>query len=154
MGKDSLIDFDVIVVGSGFGGSVCAARLAEKGMRVLILERGLGGGRSTATNPRRPGEFPRGVPNALKLLRSLRISHKLRRFEWCFNVDGLIEAHCFNHLNALTASGVGGGSHIYTSILQEPPAPFFDAYPDEINGEEMHPYFDRVREMLRPAPIL
>ena len=154
MGKDSLIDFDVIVVGSGFGGSVCAARLAEKGMRVLILERGPWWGplnRNKPAGDRR--EFPRGVPNALKLLRSLRISHKLRRFEWCFNVDGLIETHCFDHLNALTASGVGGGSHIYTSILQEPPAPFFDAYPDEINGEEMHPYFDRVREMLRPAPI-
>lgn len=146
--------FDAIVVGSGFGGAICAARLAEKGMRVLVLERGPWWGplhRERPAEGRR--ELPRGALGSRKLLRSLRLARHGRRSERLFNVDGLLEAHGFEHLNALTASGVGGGSHIYTNILEEPPAAFFAAYPDEITGEEMHPHFDRVRGMLRPAPV-
>lgn len=146
--------FDAIIVGSGFGGSVCAARLAEKGMRVLVLERGPWWGplnRHRPVHDRR--EFPRGLPGIRKLLRNIRLAGKQRCSEWSPYVDGLLELHRFDHTTFLTASGVGGGSHIYTSIMEEPPAEFFDAYPEEITGEEMQPYFTRVRTMLRPVPI-
>ena len=146
--------FDAIIVGSGFGGSVCAARLAEKGMRVLILERGPWWGPLNRDRPvadRR--EFPRGLPGIRKFLRNIRIARKRCRSEWFFHADGLLELHRFDHLTTLTSSGVGGGSHIYTNILEKPPPEFFDTYPDEINGEEMQPYFSRVRAMLRPSPI-
>jgi cholesterol oxidase len=145
--------FDVIVVGSGFGGSVCAARLAEKGMRVLVLERGPWWGPLQREHPdsdRR--DLPRGVLGSRKLLRNVRVSRRRRTREWLLNADGMLEFHCFSHLNALTASGVGGGSHVYTSILEKPSSVFFDAFPDEITSKEMQPYYDRVREMLRPAP--
>ncbi len=146
--------FDAIVVGSGFGGSVCAARLAEKGMRVLILERGPWWGPLNRKFPARDRrEFPRGFFGARKLVRNMRIAGTRRRAEWLINHDGLLENHVFEHLNALTASGVGGGSHIYTNILEAPPAEFFAAYPEEITEAEMRPYFDRVRQMLRPAPV-
>jgi cholesterol oxidase len=146
--------YDVIVVGSGFGGSVCAARLAERGMKVLILERGPWWGplhRGRPSPDRR--DLPRGPLGIRKLLRDLRVARHGRRFEKLFASDGLLEIHRFEHLDAFTASGVGGGSHIYTSILDEPDAAFFDAFPDEITRAEMHPYFERVRALMRPAPM-
>jgi cholesterol oxidase len=146
--------FDAIVVGAGFGGSVCAARLAERGMRVLILERGPWWGplqRGRSKRDRR--EFPRGILRARKLLRNLHVARRGRRFELLLNADGLLELHRFDHLDSITASGVGGGSHIYTAILEEPPPQFFDAFPPEITGEEMRPYFERVREIMRPKRV-
>ena len=146
--------FDAIVVGSGFGGSVVAARLTQKGMSVLVLERGPWWGPLHRDRPQEDRrELPRGVAGSRKLLRSLRIARNGTRRERVLNVDGLLEGHLFEHLNAITASGVGGGSHIYTNILEEPAAEFFEAYPDEITGSELHPYFERVRAMLRPAPV-
>ncbi len=145
---------DVIVVGSGFGGSVCAARLAERGMRVLVLERGPWWGPLQRDRPK--GDWrrlPRSLPGSRKLLRDLRWARHRRRFEKVVHTDGLLEVHQFENLRAVTASGVGGGSHIYTNILEEPDADFFSAYPEEITGEELHPYFERVRVMLRPSPF-
>lgn len=144
--------YDVIVVGSGFGGAVVAARLAQRGMGVLVLERGPWWG---PLNRHRPAaerrEYPRGF-GARKLLRSVRSARRGRRAERLFHADGLLEHHLFDRLDVTTGSGVGGGSHIYTSILDEPPAGFFDAYPEPITGAVMRPYFERVRAMLRPAP--
>ena len=154
MTVESTRRFDAIVVGSGFGGAVCAARLAEKGMRVLILERGPWWG---PLNRHRPAsdrrDLPRGLLGSRKLLRNLRWARRGRRFERLLFRDGFLEVHRFEHLTAVTSSGVGGGSLHYTNIMAEPTAEFFDAYPDEITGEAMHPYFERVREMLRPSPI-
>lgn len=148
------MDFDVIVVGSGFGGAVSAARLASKGMRVLVLERGPWWGPLNRDRPRTDRrEFPRGLLGAWKLLRNVRRTRSGRRSERLVNADGLLELHLFRHLKVLTSSAVGGGSHIYTGILEEPPPELFDAFPAEITAGEMQPYFVRVREMLQPAPI-
>jgi len=148
------MDFDAIVVGSGFGGAVCAARLVERGMRILILERGPFWGPLQRSRPARDRrELPRGPVGSRKLLRSVRVARNGRHIEKLIHADGLLELHAFEHLTSLTASGVGGGSHIYTGILEEPPAEFFDSFPPEITGAEMHPYFERVRQMLRPAPV-
>jgi cholesterol oxidase len=150
----TLVTLDAIVVGSGFGGSVCAARLAQRGLRTLILERGPWWGplqRDRAATDRR--ELPRGPLGVRKLVRNLRVARRGRRRERVYHVDGLLEGHRFEHLMSVTASGVGGGSHIYTAVLEEPDAAFFDAFPPEITAGELRPYFDRVREMLRPRPV-
>lgn len=146
--------FDAVVVGSGFGGSVSAARLAEKGLRVLVLERGPWWGplhRDSPKSDRR--EFPRGPWGARKLLRSLRAARNGRRYERVFYRDGLLEFHLFDHLMSVTGSGVGGGSHIYTNIMEEPEAGFFECFPSRIRASEIHQYYDKVRQMLRPVPL-
>lgn len=146
------MSYDAIVVGSGFGGSVSAARLSQKGLRVLILERGPWWG---PLNKHRADcrDYPRGLRGARKYVRNVRVARKGKRRERLLAADGLFENHVFDDLFTITGSGVGGGSHIYTNILDQPPAEFFDAFPQEITGEEMAPYYDAVREVLRPAPL-
>ncbi|MCW5828687.1 MAG: GMC family oxidoreductase [Deltaproteobacteria bacterium] len=146
---------DVVVIGSGFGGSITAARLAQRGMRVLILERGPWWGpagieRSESEHRR---EFPRTLNGLRKSLRNIRWARGGRSRELLLNPDGLYEYHGFRHLDVVTGSGVGGGSLIYTSIMEQPEDDFFDAFPAEITPAEMQPYFGRVREMLRPRPM-
>jgi cholesterol oxidase len=62
-----------------------------------------------------------------------------------------LEAHVFPHLLAITSSGVGGGSHVYTNIQAQPDDAYFDEFHPEITAAEMKPYYEAVRGMLRPA---
>ena len=92
--------FDVIVVGSGFGGAVTACRLAEKGMKVLILERGRRW--DPKDYPRKPGDacvFDSDEPQKQNGWLDLRF------------LDDMIVAQC---------AGVGGGSLIYANVIVEP----------------------------------
>lgn len=143
---------DAIVIGSGFGGSVTAARLAEQGRRVLLLERGpWWGDGPPAGHSTRP--YPRGLWGARKLMRGMHWARGHRGRNLVLNRDGLLEVHLFDQLAALTASGMGGGSLIYADVLVEPDAAFFQYFPAEITAEEMRPYYRRVRETLRPSPL-
>src|SRR5690606_38848474 len=83
-------DYDFIVVGSGFGGSVSGLRLTEKGYRVLMLEKGRELG---------PDEFPKSNWN-------------LRRWLWMPRLGwrGLFQMKFFRHVTVLSGVGVGGGS--------------------------------------------
>ena len=98
--------WDVIVVGSGFGGSVAALRLVEKGYRVLVLE----AGRRFADH-----ELPRS-------------SWDLRRFLWAPRLGwlGIQRVHVLRNVVVLAGAGVGGGSLVYANTLYRPPAEFYD----------------------------
>jgi cholesterol oxidase len=65
--------------------------------------------------------------------------------------DGLLEAHVFPRLLAITSSGVGGGSHVYTNIQAQPEDEYFGEFLPEITASEMRPHYEAVRAMLRPA---
>jgi cholesterol oxidase len=99
--------FDFVVIGSGFGGSVAAMRLTEKGYRVLVLERG---------KRYRDEDFGRSTWNIWKYL-------------WlpaarCF---GILQISPFRHVIVLHGSGVGGGSLGYANVLMAPSDKLFSA---------------------------
>jgi cholesterol oxidase len=98
---------DYLIIGSGFGGSVSAMRLAEKGYRVLVLERGK---RFAAA------DFPKSNNNIFKYLwlPALR----------CFGFMGI---NFMNDIMVLNGSGVGGGSLVYASTHIEPGEAFYEA---------------------------
>ena len=124
-------DYDVLVIGSGFGGSVTALRLSEKGYRVGVLEAG-----------RRFDEHT--LP---------RTSWDLRNFLWAprLGLTGIQRIHLLKNVVILAGAGVGGGSLNYANTLYEPPAPFF-ADPQWAHITDWHselaPYYAQAKKML------
>jgi cholesterol oxidase len=123
--------YDVVVVGSGFGGSVTALRLTEKGYRVGVLE----AGRRFADD-----EFA-------------KTSWRLRRFLWapklgCFGIQRI---HRLPDVTVLAGAGVGGGSLVYANTLYVPTDPFFDDPQWRAVADwkaELAPYYALAQRML------
>ncbi|MGP3971672.1 FAD-dependent oxidoreductase [Streptomyces sp. 6N223] len=125
------VDYDVVVVGSGFGGSVAALRLAEKGYRVAVLE----AGRRFARD-----ELPRN-------------SWDLRAYLWAprLRLYGIQRIHLLRNVMILAGAGVGGGSLNYANTLYVPPEAFFtDRQWGGITDwrSELAPYYEQARRML------
>ena len=126
--------FDVIVIGSGFGGAIAAARLAEAGARVLVLERGR---RWT------PANFPRAT-----------LDPWIYRNNRAHQSNGWFDVRSFRRMAVVQGAGVGGGSLCYSSVLLTPPPEVFDErWPTELTRDELEPYYRQVERMLRPRPI-
>ncbi|MEU0968851.1 GMC family oxidoreductase [Streptomyces sp. NPDC005917] len=124
-------DYDVIVVGSGFGGSVTALRLTEKGYRVGVLEAGR---RFTRTT------LPKN-------------SWDIKNYLWApaLGCYGIQRIHLLGNVMVLAGAGVGGGSLNYANTLYVPPKAFFDdpQWRDITDWqEELRPYYDQARRML------
>lgn len=129
--------YDVVVVGSGFGGSISALRLAQAGKSVAVLERG---------RRYRPGSFPRDVTRADELL----WRHPSRA-----KAQGLYDVRFLSGIGTVTASGVGGGSLIYANVHVRPdPVVFEDPrWPRGYDRAALEPYFDKVARELRLNPV-
>jgi cholesterol oxidase len=126
-----MTDYDVVVVGSGFGGSVSALRLSEKGYRVGVLEAGR-----------------RFTPETLP-----KTSWDLRNFLWAprFGLRGIQRITLLKDVVVLSAAGVGGGSLVYANTLYRPPRSFFDD--PRWSGitdwaAELAPHYDQASRML------
>ena len=124
-------DYDVLVIGSGFGGSVAALRLTEKGYRVGVLEAG-----------RRfeDADYP-------------RTSWDARRFFWAPKLGclGIQRIHLLRNVIILAGAGVGGGSLVYANTLYEPKDAFYhDRQWAHITDwqAELAPYYDQAGRML------
>lgn len=123
--------YDVILIGSGFGGSVSALRLAEKGHRVLVLEKG----RRFA-----PEDFP-------------KTNWDLRRWMWMpgLGMEGIFQMSFLEHVTVLHGVGVGGGSLVYANTLPTPKRPFFEAESWAHLADwqrELEPHYATARRML------
>lgn len=132
---------DAVVVGSGFGGSVAAFRLAEAGQSVVLMERG---------KPYSPGSFARSP------------SEMGRNF-WDPDrgLYGLFDAWTFRGTEGLVSSGLGGGSLIYANVLlrkdekwfvNESPIPGggYENWP--FTRKDLDPFYDAAEAMLQPVP--
>ncbi|MDX2596931.1 MULTISPECIES: GMC family oxidoreductase [Streptomyces] len=124
-------DYDVLVIGSGFGGSVSALRLTEKGYSVGVLEAGR--------------RFTRdSLP---------KNSWDLKNYLWApkLGMYGIQRIHLLGNVMVLAGAGVGGGSLNYANTLYVPPKAFFDdpQWRDITDWqEELRPYYDQARRML------
>jgi cholesterol oxidase len=135
------VDVDVAVVGSGFGGSVAALRLSEKGYRVAVFEAG---------RRFRPDEFPTS-------------SWDVRNFLWApiLGCTGIQRISLLRDVVVLSGAGVGGGSLVYANTLYRPLDEFYrDPQWRHITDwqAELAPYYDQAERMLgvtvdhRPSP--
>ncbi|HET6411200.1 MAG TPA: GMC family oxidoreductase [Anaeromyxobacter sp.] len=125
------MELDYLVVGSGFGGSVCGLRLVEKGYRVLMLEKG---------TRFRPEDFPKS-------------NWDLRRWLWMprLGFRGLFKMTFLRHLTVLSGVGVGGGSLVYANTLPMPRDEFFEArtWAHLANWRrELSPHYETALRML------
>ena len=130
-------DFDVVVIGSGFGGSVSAYELASRGLRVCLLERG-------KAFP--PGSFAR-TPSEM--------AHNL--WDPSEGLHGMFNVWSFKGIDALTASGLGGGSLIYANVmLRKDPSWFVQHHPYRkdviekwpISYDDLEPHYTAVEKFL------
>ncbi len=125
------LDYDVLVVGSGFGGAVTALRLTEKGYRVGVLEAG-----------------PRFADEDFAET-SWEVSKYLFRPEiGCYGIQRI---DALRDCMIVSGAGVGGGSLVYANTLYQPPQPFFDDPQWRHITDwraELEPFYDQARRML------
>lgn len=128
--------YDWLVIGSGFGGSVSALRLSEKGYRVAVLEKG---------KRFAPKDFP-------------KTNWDLKRWLWMpsAGLKGFFQMSFFEHVTIFHGVGVGGGSLVYANTLPTPKLGFFQARSWAHLGDwqkELEPHYATARKMLGATPF-
>jgi cholesterol oxidase len=125
------LQFDVVVIGSGFGGSVTALRLREKGYSVAVLE----AGKRFADK-----DFPKTSWRVNKFLFAPQLG--------CYGIQRI---HFLPDVLVLAGAGVGGGSLVYANTLYQPGDKYFqDPQWAQITDwkRELEPWYDQARRML------
>jgi cholesterol oxidase len=126
-------EYNAVVIGSGFGGSVSACRLAQAGQSVALIERGR----------RYDGEaqFPRNWSDPLD--------------GWLWKHEqGLFDIKELSEITVVESAAYGGGSQIYANVhLRVPPDGFGASWPRGLGREALDPYYDLVAYMLDIKPI-
>ena len=128
-------DYDYIIVGSGFGGSVSALRLSEKGYKVLVIEKGKWFNEAA--------DFP-------------KTNWNLRKWLWlpAVGLQGMFKMIFFRHVAVLSGVAVGGGSVVYANTLPVPKAGFFSTghWKELADWEkELAPFYEIAKKMLGAA---
>ncbi len=124
-------DYDFVIVGSGFGGSVSALRLAEKGYSVAVIERG---------KRYRAHDFPKSNWNVRKFLWAPKLA--------CYGIQAIT---FLRDVLILHGSGVGGGSLVYSNVLLVPPDEVFESpgWPGPSDWRsQLAPHYATAKRML------
>jgi len=125
--------YDVVVIGSGFGGAINACRLAQAGRSVCILERGKRWGKK---------DFPRTTG---------QVAHSF----WNYKDLGLLDYRAFENIDVIQASGVGGGSLVYFNVHIRTPPEIFEnpRWPKGVRRDVLNPFYDKARDMLEARQL-
>ena len=131
MKKSQTNFYDYVIVGSGFGGSVSALRLSEKGYKVLVIEKG---------KWYHKGDFP-------------KTNWNLKKWLWLpsFRLFGILKLTFFRHVGILSGVGVGGGSLVYANTLPRPNKKFYNSgnWAGLADWEsELQPHYVTAEKML------
>src|SRR5689334_5058347 len=136
-------EYDVVVVGSGYGGAISASRLARAGFKVCLLERG---------DERQPGDFPE---NSLEGMRDVQMDWANRRMGL---PNALFDFRVNPDISVLIGCGLGGTSLINANVASKPDERVWldPKWPDAIRADvetRLEAGVERAREMLRPTPF-
>lgn len=125
--------YDVVVIGSGFGGAITACRLAEAHKSVCVLERGKQWGRK---------DFPRTIGQVSKAF-------------WTEKDFGLLDYRQFKKVDVIQASGVGGGSLVYFNVHERAQPEIFErpGWPAGVTRETLDPFYEKARDMLEAKQL-
>ncbi|MEE2858394.1 MAG: GMC oxidoreductase [Candidatus Neomarinimicrobiota bacterium] len=127
-------NWDVIIVGSGFGGSVSALRMAEKGYKVLVVEKG---------RRYESKDFP-------------KTNWNLKKYFWMPRIFlyGIQCITLFKNIFVFHGAGVGGGSLVYANTLLIPPDEAFDDsnWPSKNWKNKLAPFYEKAKKMLGAVP--
>ena len=128
-------DYDYIIIGSGFGGSVSALRLSEKGYKVLVVEKG---------KWFKAEDFP-------------KTNWNLKKWLWmpALRFFGIMKLSIFRHVAVISGTGVGGGSLVYANTLPVPKRAFYTSGSwGQLENweEELKPHYEKALKMLGAVP--
>lgn len=136
------IDFDVVIVGSGYGGAIAAAQLSEykdggDKISICLLERG---------KEYLPGMFPERMADLPKHIRF----NTPNSFKFKGQAEGVFDMRVGKHVSTLIANGLGGGSLINAGVMEQPEKYIFDNFwPKKIKDDEnLNAYFKRAKKIL------
>lgn len=135
--------YDVIVIGSGYGGAIAASRMARAGRRICLLERGL---------ERQPGEYPANAVQGLSEVQyNTALGHVGSRL-------GMFEIHVNEDMMALVACGLGGTSLINANVALKPEPRLWDdlRWPREVIADRddlLEKGYKHAIEMLGSTPL-
>jgi cholesterol oxidase len=125
--------YDVVVIGSGFGGAIIACRLAQAGRSVCVLERGKKWDKH---------DFPRTLG---------QMAHAF----WNHHDFGLLDYRVFRNIDVIQAAGVGGGSLVYFNVHKRAKPEVFEQprWPQNTKRHTLDPFYDRAKEILEARPL-
>jgi len=132
--------YDLVIIGSGYGGSIAASRFARAGFSVALLERG---------KEFQPGEYPDTLAEAEKEMQINADQHESRK-------NGLYDFHFSDNISVFKGCGLGGTSLVNANVSIEPEERVFQdpVWPSAIrnNRQLLSDGYQRAKEMLRPSP--
>jgi len=146
----------VVIIGSGFAGSVAAARLVEAGIKVTLLERGPW--RDTAPVRRAGIKQRASLPVGGRLFTHL--IHRINRASLpsgrlTFSRRGVYEVHMSENLDVVCSNQVGGGSHVYGGLNMRPASPnYWDGHHEHITSQSMDSHYQYILQKMASSPPL